>query len=507
MFEAEREITGRFINAERAILCGLGLSAIVGLSCPYFFKTDRLTTGLFLGYGTITAGLFGLSAQLRERKEKIYQSLEDADLKALKQELQGTAATHHIKTAIQSEKAIAGYVNTLPVNERVRYLQKYGLQGLVELPSPPKPEPVSDNAPTSSEYNLLEFDSIHGNSPAAVGVQEVNILDQMVETDLSTVVAAPPRTGKTCLISAWMAHLYKKYPESEVYVVAPKKDEFCGLNQIPGVVVDSDPLDPTALINGVERVYKIFLKRKESTKEERKKFQTRPVYLLLTDWYSQFTALKKTLSGKEGTEILNKVLVMLGTLVTVAPEYRVGIICDTHDFNVGSIGLAESTNLRACINLIVLGRIVTKDNGKKQGNFDAISNAIRNPSIVSEGDRAPLQQDFAEYKRQSMKTGQPIVFSTMGYPYLIGVLPNYSKYEFHKLPQEIIVNFAKKLDFKLKNQQTSASDWYEDIKRWANELGRRPTPAEVKTKWKELTNQELNDKGVQLLIENLGYKD
>ncbi|AUB44914.1 Archaeal DNA helicase HerA or a related bacterial ATPase, containings HAS-barrel and ATPase domains (plasmid) [Nostoc flagelliforme CCNUN1] len=40
---------------------------------------------------------------------------------------------------------------------------------------------------------------------------------------------------------------------------------------------------------------------------------------------------------------------------------------------------------------------------------------------------------------------------------------------------------------------------------WANELGRRPQFQEIKQKWHELTGQELNERGVTLLLENLGY--
>ncbi|MEA5505050.1 hypothetical protein VB735_18445, partial [Halotia wernerae UHCC 0503] len=136
-FELERLISSPVINAERTILCSLGVSALMCLSAPFFLNTDKVTTGILLGAGTITAGLFGVSAQISESKQKIYRALEEADLKSLKQTLQGEAAYDYVATAIGAKRRVADFVSRLPVNERPRWIAEYGLQGLVTLPEPP----------------------------------------------------------------------------------------------------------------------------------------------------------------------------------------------------------------------------------------------------------------------------------------------------------------------------------------------------------------------------------
>ncbi|MBG1271535.1 hypothetical protein F8S12_36805, partial [Nostoc sp. WHI] len=136
-FELERLSSSAVINAERTILCSLGVSAVMCLSAPFFLNTDRITTGMLLGAGTVCAGLFGVSAQISESKEKVYKSLQEADLKALKQHLQGQAAYDYVTTAIAAKRRVADYVNRLPVNERPRWITEYQLQGLVTLPEPP----------------------------------------------------------------------------------------------------------------------------------------------------------------------------------------------------------------------------------------------------------------------------------------------------------------------------------------------------------------------------------
>jgi hypothetical protein len=137
VLEVERTAATATINAERTTLAILGASAVVCLSVPFFVNTDRIMTGMLLGAGTISAGLFGLWAQISESKEKIYQSLNEAELKALKQHLQGEAVYDNITTGIAAKRKVAAYINKLPVQERMRFMAEYGLQGLVLLPEPP----------------------------------------------------------------------------------------------------------------------------------------------------------------------------------------------------------------------------------------------------------------------------------------------------------------------------------------------------------------------------------
>ncbi|MEH2169666.1 MAG: hypothetical protein V7K41_24020 [Nostoc sp.] len=67
----------------------------------------------------------------------VYKSLLEADLKALKQHLQGQAAYNYVTTAIDAKRRVADYVNRLPTQERPRWIAEYQLQGLVTLPEPP----------------------------------------------------------------------------------------------------------------------------------------------------------------------------------------------------------------------------------------------------------------------------------------------------------------------------------------------------------------------------------
>ncbi len=87
------------------------------------------------------------------------------------------------------------------------------------------------------------------------------------------------------------------------------------------------------------------------------------------------------------------------------------------------------------------------------------------------------------------------------------------------IPQFDIKGMEQKQDLKPNDSQTADTlgsfknnlqphrhiDWYEEIRTWANELGRRPQAQEIKQKWHELTGQQLNENGVTLLLENLGY--
>lgn len=47
----------------------------------------------------------------------------------------------------------------------------------------------------------------------------------------------------------------------------------------------------------------------------------------------------------------------------------------------------------------------------------------------------------------------------------------------------------------------------EEIKKWVQMLGRKPAQEELKKEWLKLTGKQLNDRGVKMLLENLGFKD
>jgi hypothetical protein len=156
-FELQRLTASGVIHAERTILCSLGASAVLCLSAPFFLNTDRVTTGMLLGAGTLSAGLFGVSAQISEGKQKVYRSLQEADLKSLKANLQGEAVYDYVTTAIAAKRRVADYVNRLPMQERPRWIAEYQLQGLVTLPEPPaqqSPSPTGIPNPDIADMNL-----------------------------------------------------------------------------------------------------------------------------------------------------------------------------------------------------------------------------------------------------------------------------------------------------------------------------------------------------------------
>ncbi|MEH1985578.1 MULTISPECIES: hypothetical protein [unclassified Nostoc] len=159
-FELQRLTASGVIHAERTILCSLGASAVMCLSAPFFLNTDRITTGMLLGAGTVSAGLFGVSAQISEGKQKVYRSLQEADLKSLKQHLQGEAVYDYVTTAIAAKRRVADYVNRLPVNERPRWIAEYQLQGLVTLPEPPAQQSPSPTGIPNPDIADIDEESV-----------------------------------------------------------------------------------------------------------------------------------------------------------------------------------------------------------------------------------------------------------------------------------------------------------------------------------------------------------
>jgi hypothetical protein len=132
-------------------------------------------------------------------------------------------------------------------------------------------------------------------------------------------------------------------------------------------------------------------------------------------------------------------------------------------------------------------------------------------------------QDFLNVKKEILEILRQAceMLDKAGVRYAL-VIPTRGNPFIALIPEFDIKGMEQKRDFKpndfkpnddTDNQQKQTSppqqdiDWYEEIRLWANELGRKPQFQEIKQKWYELTGQQLNERGVTLLLENLGYPD
>ena len=134
-FATRKEAFSPLMNAERWLMGMVAASAITGTFAPVMFPQQLPEVKLIQSiWGLVSGGIFTASALDRSQKEKDYQAIGSANHAIVKESLKGEFAFEQARQQINSKRELAAYVNGLPMEERGRWMQQYGLQGLVELP-------------------------------------------------------------------------------------------------------------------------------------------------------------------------------------------------------------------------------------------------------------------------------------------------------------------------------------------------------------------------------------
>jgi hypothetical protein len=143
----------------------------------------------------------------------------------------------------------------------------------------------------------------------------------------------------------------------------------------------------------------------------------------------------------------NDIKTKIGLIITVGREFLVGIACDTHSFNTSALGIANDANIRDCLNIMALGKISRNEDGQEQGGYGAIAKAIGNKLVVDDDTiRCQLLKELTHMALLSDQTGRPVLFTTMGHPPRMMLLPDLRQYETYQLPTEILTKLANCLN-------------------------------------------------------------
>lgn len=275
-------------------------------------------------------------------------------------------------------------------------------------------------------------------------ISSEDIITKAAATTLSIVFTAPPGCGKTTTELAWLARVFDLYPDAIVLITSQKNDSFLGLSEIPGVLTVLDGIDPKPLADQLDRVFNILQQRKSLPSSRRHEYQGKPVWLLLGDWFATCNSLA---NNKRYSDMWNDIKTKIGLIITVGREFLVGIACDTHSFNTAALGIANDANIRDCLNIMALGKISRNEDGQEQGGYGAIAKAIGNKLVVDDDTiRSQLLKELTHMALLSDQTGRPVLFTTMGHPPRMMLLPDLRRYESYQLPASILTKVGNCLN-------------------------------------------------------------
>jgi hypothetical protein len=260
-----------------------------------------------------------------------------------------------------------------------------------------------------------------------------SIIKSMVVSDKSLLIASGTGTGKSTTEQYFLQQFVSRYPQSEIYALLNKNDDFFGVRRdrlvvfSPEALLDmpSDKEERAALLKRLlapfYTVYGIFLTRKQKPASERKRLkESQPVRLVLGDWYGTYQELLARLTKDE----LSGVLSMIRQIITIGRDMGVGLVVDTQSANLDSLGLANDASIRQSLDIFSQGFIYYQD-GEEKGELQTIRLMFSNKSICSPEDREAIALSYNALA-DGIKNGQlktPIIFTSVGSRPRLGIVP------------------------------------------------------------------------------------
>lgn len=167
-FAREKKCFEPLIISERILLGLLGATAVIGTTLPILFPSQIKEVKLIQNvWGLASSLCFSAECYRRQRKEKTYQAIEEANFQIVNEQLRGTFTYEKAAQEINSKRELAARINRLPVEERGRWSQQYGLHGLVELPQiqqavieQPRQLPSSQSSIPNPEVAAFDEDAV-----------------------------------------------------------------------------------------------------------------------------------------------------------------------------------------------------------------------------------------------------------------------------------------------------------------------------------------------------------
>ena len=470
IFGLERISFEQLLSKERLLQTMFAASAIAGTFLPVLNPTlDREVKLLLMVYGLMGASSFTYACHKRQRKEKIFNAIDSAQMVSLKAQMANAIAHDSITNKIDGQREVKKHILSLPEEEQAYWAHQFGLQGLIMPPPMMMPSPEAQaQAPSWVDAQVSNPEAVEYTPPAEPKPQE-DWIYTLVEENASPegerkhhhlVINGGSQSGKSTLFSKILELLNKalngqiitnlidpKYPKTR-WTIRPS---FVGFDQVlPGV---------EQAIAELDRRKEICIKA-ERAGEEHPKFKR--YVLIIDEWDSVWGEGKgygETITKDDAQLIRSHVLRVLKE--SAAYEFTLVIIGQSP--LSGTTGFSRS-DLNSASRL-VLGNEALK--------------WVQDPGFPFKSDATDLQALLNYWIGRNARCAV--------------VIPNSGSAFVQAIPK-----FGVQ-----KTHNGNSKDWMEEMKTWLNELGRVPSPAEVGEKWHQLTGLRLTEPGLQLLLESL----
>ncbi|MFM6670433.1 MAG: hypothetical protein ACKPJO_09930 [Dolichospermum sp.] len=480
-FTVSRGIYKPLMDAERFLLGTLAAVAICSTTtptlCPHLPKEVKLLSNI---WGVFVSGCFTAECYRRQRKEKFYTSIEEADYRINVEQQRGDFVMVKAVTEINAQRELAGYVNALPIEERGRWVQKYGLHGLIELPQiqhavveKPEQRPALKGVfnPNQSTFEQISDD-------LAVPV-DYSWMDAKF-INASKAVFGSKGSGKSVYLAYEAIAFLTHYPDGELRIGDKHFDEDQS-RWLPGV--PTDILLNQFVAKKPEQILKMFRRAKQLLnyridKGIKQNHSECKPFKLICDEFDSFIM---ELTDAEKTEVIN----IITQTQNEGRKYLINITLGTHSLKKEQIGVDSSVLFQ--MDVLCLGLALADPNTKFPAYFDS---------------KSLLKRQIELQRTLKKSQGFACVVCKLGETANVEVVPflDLSQFTFDIGSQEVRSEPEE-------TPQPADINPYQIIKDWIEQLGKNPTDSQLIEAWKKVTGIELSSDALQLLKNKLELTD
>ena len=297
--------------------------------------------------------------------------------------------------------------------------------------------------------------------PGKIGAIEFYDWRDLADDAVGIIIAGNSGSGKTS-VATWVAGWLTKDEPAQVLALDPHANVNV-LWQELGIhtIMDFKLIEKQLLI-----LLGLLDHRRSLSKEQ---IDMEPSIIVFAD---EINACLENFEDKENMELAIK------RLGSESRKYKIALIALNQSSNADDLGIsAQMRNNYLLVGLCATARQIAlqwkKDDPRRKYIEETAYSCVVRGSVPEQVAVHPTHHSYTQFKKKGNKPK--------------GLLP------LNQLP----------LTIPLASPEDIQTDWYEDLVKWADELGRVPTPAEIKTKWEDMMGQAPSDKQVELLHEYL----
>ncbi|WP_414755583.1 ATP-binding protein [Anabaena sp. CCY 9910] len=297
--------------------------------------------------------------------------------------------------------------------------------------------------------------------PGKVGELEFYDWRDLADDAVGIIIAGNSGSGKTS-VATWVAGWLTKEEPAQVLALDPHANVNVLWREL-GIhaIADFKLIEKQLLI-----LLELLDERRSLSKEQ---LDLEPSVIVFAD---EINACLENFEDKENMELAIK------RLGSEARKYKIALIALNQSSNADDLGIsAQMRNNYLLIALCATARQIAekwkKDDPRRKYIEETAYSCLVRGSVPEQIAVHPTHHSYKQFKKKGNKPK--------------GLLP------INQLP----------LTIPLASPQDIQTDWYEDLIKWADELGRVPNPAEIARQWEEMTGHEPSSKQVETLHEHL----